>query len=104
MGRYYFQSQQRLFQHNGYSVLIKEWYNPWADSPGRPSTFWVYYVNKEKEMVLHILKGLSIEKIAESDALEKLDVKFMTIEHGHGFFSLPKTIDWAVQEAKNRIR
>ena len=55
MGRYYFQSQQRLFQHNGYSVLIKEWYNPWADSPGRPSTFWVYYVNKEKEMVLHIL-------------------------------------------------
>lgn len=95
MARYYFQAQQRLFEYLGYMVLIKEHYSPWSDTPGKPSFFYVYYVEKNKSAILNLIADLSFENVY------KYGVHFQVIEN-EGFFN-KYTIDWAVEKAKELI-
>lgn len=99
MARYYFQAQQRLFEYLGYMILIKEQYSPWSDTPGKPSFFHVYYVEKNKSAILMLIARLSLEQI-NADVF-KYGVKFQVIEN-EGFFN-KHTIDWAVEKAKELI-
>ena len=101
MARYYFNAQQRLFEYRGYTVLVKEQYNPWADTPGYPSLFIFFYVETHKSaMIMRILSALPWEKISD-DLLNQYGVKFGAIEN-KGFWS-KHDINWAVEEAKKLI-
>lgn len=95
--------QQRHFHHNGYSVLVREWYNPWADFRGRPSWFQVLYVEIAKERLLAMVSGISPSQMDDSVAafLDQSGIRMLMIEN-EGFFS-KHDINWAVEEAKKRI-
>lgn len=100
MARHYFPSAVRLFQHRCYCVLVKELYNPWADYPGKPSNFIVFYVDSHKKLILEILARLSLNQINDN-LLNENGVRCITIDNS-GFFS-KHDINWAVEEAKRRI-
>lgn len=97
--------QYRKFQYNGYSVLVKEEYmSPWTDGVGKPTQFWVFYIDSNKDNVLSTFMyskswQMDLEILARyREAGVPLEI---TQIENDGFFG--KYIDWAVNKAKELL-
>ncbi len=94
--------QQKIFPYAGCSVLIREKYFAWGDSPGRPSFWEVYYIDQGKEKILELLKSIDFYTL-------KPEVIVHMANQGLRFFTVENTfvrhgMDWAIEKAKKQIQ
>ncbi len=95
--------KSRTFRYLGYSVVVQELYMDYADTPGSPSYFVVFYAHPSKENILSIAAQVGFKNLNEDEArfLSSNGINVFMIQNG-GFFR-KHNIDWGVEEAKKKL-
>jgi hypothetical protein len=103
----HFNAETRRFFYKKHIVSVSEFYMGY-DSYGRPSYFHIYItpvVPATTQDFFSIQKNPALAEnfFRDGDAIYKIDVENMKIETISNKFFWPRTIDWAIEQAKEIV-